>query len=83
MNTNTPKAKVEPAKEPVEKKSDKEVLDEQIQARFNIGATDYKAIGPDRDRIVEHLEKNTHVDPKIARQQVDEFFDGPKAKSKK
>lgn len=64
-----------------------EVSEEQqraarIQSRFNIGPTDYKSIGENRDLIVEHLEKNTKVDPRIARVQVDEYFDGP-AKSAK
>ena len=48
-----------------------------LQSRFNLGPTEFKTIGTNRDLIVEHLEKNTKVDPRIARVQVDEFFDGP------
>jgi hypothetical protein len=49
----------------------------RLQSRFNIGPTDLaqiRAAGDEREGIAAHLVNNTHVDPKEARKQVDEYF---------
>ena len=70
-------AQEKPAQTDAEKKAQ---ADARLQSRFNIGPTDLAQIrnaGDEREGISAHLVNNTHVDPKEARRQVDEYFDKP------